>query len=182
MKLYNAIRLWWKFEGRYYHKDFQNGVKNLIRWFPIIWRDRDWDTSYIWNLYIQKLKFQSKYISTENRHTTAKRDAEVMITCVRLMERIENSYYASEFMDYHKSLYNWIDCDHPGSKELDIVELSENYKDYFAKYPLLYKTLLKQYPDVDKKGIAIRMSRENHKRAKRLLFSIMEQSIEKWWD
>lgn len=182
MKLYNAIRLWWKFEGRYYHKDFQNGIKNLIRWFPIIWRDRDWDTSYIWNLYIQKLKFQSKYIGRENRHTTAKRDAEVMIMCVRLMERIKDDYYGSEFMNYHESEYNWIDCEHPDVKELDIVELSENYNDYFAKYPLLYKTLLKQYPDEDKKGIAIRMSWENHKRAKRILFSTMEQSIEKWWD
>ena len=26
------IKLWWRFEGRYYYKDFIQGVKNLYKW------------------------------------------------------------------------------------------------------------------------------------------------------
>lgn len=182
MKLFNNIIIWWKWEAKYYHLEFARGIKNLIRWFPIIWKDRDWDTHFIWQLMIQKLKFQSKYIGDRDFHTRAKRDAQIMMTCVRLMEKVKEEHYGSEFMDYHDSDYNWIDCDHPGYKKLDIVEKWEDYDTYFRKYPLVYKKVVKQYPDEDKKGIAIRMSRENHNRARRILFALMERNIEGWWD
>ena len=176
------IQLWWKFEGRYYHKDFANGVKNLIRWFPVIWKDRDWDDHFIWQLMIQKLKFQSKYIGERDYHTRAKRDAEIMMTCVRLMERVKEEYYGMEYMDYQDSDYNFIDSDTPGYKELDIVENWEKYDEYFAKYPLIHKKVLKKYPDEDKKYIAMKVAFENHDRARKLLFKLMERNIECWWD
>jgi hypothetical protein len=33
-----------------------------------------------------------------------------------------------------------------------------------------------------KAGVAINIAHINHLRAKRLLFSILEENIEKWWD
>lgn len=182
MKLLKNISLWWRFEGRYYHKDFVNGVKNLVRWFPIIWKDRDWDDHFIWVLMIQKLKFQSKYIGEKDRHTSAKRDAEIMMTCVRLMEKVKEEFYGMEYMDYHESDYNWIDCDKPGYKQLDIVQKSENFDDYFKKYPLVYKKIKEKYPEESKDRIAMKMSRENHNRARKILFKLMENNIERWWD
>ena len=182
LNIFEKIYIWWKFDAKYMHKEFARGVKNLWRWFPTIWKDRDWDDHFIWVLMIQKLKFQSKYIGDRGFHTRAKRDAEIMMTCVRLMEKVKEEYYGSEFMDYHESDYNWIDCENPEFKQLDIVEKWEDYDAYFKKYPLVYKAILKQYPDEDKKGIAIRMSHENHNRARRILFKLMENNIERWWD
>lgn len=184
MKLLEKIRLWWKFEGQYYHKDFAYGVKNLIKWFPVIWKDRDWDDHFIWRIMIQKLKNQSKYIGQRDYHTRAKRDAEIMMTCVRLMERVSDEYYNIEYMDYHDSDYNFIDSkDHPGYKELEIVENWEKYDDYFAKYPLVHKAVLKEYPnETDKYRIAMMIAHKNHNRARKLLFNLMDRNIECWWD
>lgn len=187
----NKIVLWWKFEGRYYHKDFINGIKNLIKWFPTIWKDRDWDTSFIFEIMIQKLKNQSDYIGKKDRHTRAKRDAEVMMTCVRLMEKVKDGYYESEYSDYHDSDYNWIDSDEPGYSQLDIVEKSENFDDYFKKYPSTMRKVLNNPKSFDyiqedykykKSTTALLMSRENHIKAKRILFTLMERNIEGWWD
>ena len=33
------IKLWWIYDGRYLHRDFITGVKNLWNWFPVIWSD-----------------------------------------------------------------------------------------------------------------------------------------------
>ena len=88
-KAIEYIRLLWKFEIRFYLRNFISGIKNLIRWFPIIWKDRDWDDRFIWQIMIQKIKFQAQYIGKRDRHTRAKRDAEIMMTCVRLMERVK---------------------------------------------------------------------------------------------
>jgi hypothetical protein len=182
LNFFEKIYLWFKFEGRYYHKDFIRGVKNIWRWFPIIWRDRDWDDHYIWVLMIQKLKFQSKYIGERDIHVSAKRDAEIMMTCVRLMEKVKEEFYHMEYMDYHESDYNWIECDKPGYKQLDIVQKSEKFDEYFAKYPLVYKKIKKQNPEDSKDTIAIKMSWENHNRARKILFKLMESNIERWWD
>ena len=70
------------------------------------------------------------------------------------------------------------------SKLLDsqIVQNKEWFDEYFKKYPLVYKKLRQEYPNDSKDRIAMRMSLENHKRAKTLLFKLMDQHIECWWD
>jgi len=130
------------------------GIKNLTRWFPVIWKDKDWDQHFIWEVMIQKLKFQAKYIGERDIHTRAKRDAEIMMTCVRLMERIQEEYYIAERFDY----------------------------EYFKKYPLIYKKIKQQHPDKSKSTISFYMSYENHNGARKILFKLMEHNIESWWD
>lgn len=187
----NSFRIWWKYEGRYYHKNLVQGIKNIIRWFPTIWNDRDWEHGFILELMMKKIEFQAKYIGDKDRHTSAKRDAEIMMTCVRLMEKLKDEYYESEYSDYHDSDYNWIDSDKPGYSQLDIVEKSENFDEYFKKYPSTMRKVLSnpkafdyiQEDYKDKKStLAMLMSRENHNKARRILFTLMERNIEKWWD
>lgn len=186
-KLLNKLEYWLVHEARYYHKDFITGMTNLWRWFPTIWRDRDWDDYYIWILLEKKLIHQSKYIGSKGIHLNANRDAERMMTCVRLIQKIRNEDYHMEYMDYHKSEYHWDDVPYRDDvKQLRIEELSENFDDYFNKYPLVYKRLIKQ-PKVkhrrsDKSFVAMKISRENHERARKLLFKLMERHIESWWD
>jgi hypothetical protein len=190
LNVFEKISLWWRFEGRYYHKDFINGIKNLVRWFPIIWRDRDWDDHYIWQLIQQKLKFQSNYIGKRDFHMCAKRDAEIMMTCVKLIEKIKDEYYNLEYMDYHDTDWEFIDCeDRPGYSELKFIDISENLDEYFKKYPRQYKKVLsgeinlfKRDEEKDKKLIAMEIAHENHQRARKLLFTLLERNIEKWWD
>ena len=59
---------------------------------------------------------------------------------------------------------------------------SHYFDDYFKKYPLVYKKVLKENPNEDKSKIALLISIENHKRAKKLVFKLMENYIECWWD
>lgn len=185
--MYYTIKRWLKWELPYYPKYFIEGVKNLIRWFPIIWKDRNWDHHYIWEIMKFKLSNQSKYIGTKDRHISAKRDAEIMMTCVRLIDKIQSEYYSSEYMDYHKSEFHWDDYeDKPDHKQLRIEELNENFDDYFSKYFLIYKKVRKSrktlFPKKTKQGIAMNIAYINHQRAKKLLFNILENNIERWWD
>jgi len=162
-------------------KRFIKRIKNLVRWFPIIWKDQDWDHHFIFEILKFKLKNQAEYIGYHDRHVSAKRDAEIMMLCVRLIEKVQSEYYQLEYMDYHKSDYNWIDSESfPGMYELQIVEKSERFDEYFKKYPLIYRCV----PDlnVPKTAIAYYIAQTNHTRARKLLFNILEKNIERWWD
>jgi hypothetical protein len=184
------IPSWWNHEGKYYFKMFRTSIKNLIYWFPVIWKDRNWDSHYIFEIMMHKLKAQSKYIGSRDIHTRAKRDAEVMMTCVRLMKLVQEETYSSEYSDYHKTKHWFEDVeDKSGYYSWESKLLEENFDDYFKKYPLIYKRVLngegifkREGREDDKQVIAMNIAHINHDRARKLLFKIMESSVENWWD
>ena len=184
------IPLWWNHEGRYLHRHVWTGIKNIWYWLPIIWKDRNWDYNYIFDIMTHKLKAQSKYIGSRGTHLSAERDAEIMMTCVRLMKLVQEDTYSSEYSDYHKTKH-WLEDieDKPGLSSWESRLLEENFDDYFKKYPLIYKRVLNGEGVFGRKGrednkqvIAMNISHINHDRAKKLLFKLMEENIERWWD
>jgi hypothetical protein len=162
-------------------KQFFRRIYNLYRWAPIIWRDQDWDHSYIYEILKFKLKNQAEYIGDKNRHTTAKRDAEIMMLCVRLIDKVQNEFYSTEYFKYCESELNFVDSkNHPGYYELVGEIFSEDFDDYFKKYPLIYRLV----PDLkaSREKIAFQIAKINEERAHKLLFKILEQNIRRWWD
>jgi hypothetical protein len=96
-----------------------------------------------------------------------------------------------EYMDYHNSNYNWIDVDGKSDlKQLDIEMVSENFDDYFKKYPRQYKRVMsgelnrfdRNIEEKEKQVIAMEIAHENQDRCRKLVFSIMEKRIDGWWD
>lgn len=178
-------------------KQFKVSVKNLIRWFPIIWKDRDWDDHFIWEIMKNKLRWQAKYIGDRNFHTRAEIDAKRMRLCANLIDKVQDEFYPGEYMDYHKTKYWFEDIeDKPGYSSWESRQLSENFDEFFKKYPSAYKKVLadkklqiftletregETYSDV-KQRIAMNIGHYNHNRARKLLFKIMEENIEGWWD
>jgi hypothetical protein len=137
-----------------------------------------------------KIKAQSKYIGSRGIHMRAERDAEIMMTCVRLMETIQEDTYSSEYSDYHKTKH-WFE-DVPGKEGYSSWEsrlMEENFDDFFKKYPLIYKRALngegpfsREGREEDKQIIAMNIGHINQNRASKLLFKLMEENIQRWWD
>ena len=132
---YWRLYRWVKWKLPYQHKYIKYGVQNLYKWFWIIWKDRDWDHYYIFQILKFKLEKQAKHLTEAGYHESDQREAERMMTCVRLINKLQNEDYYEE-MYQHKKL------------------TSEIVSKYQAK----------------------------HNKAKRLLFKILEERIEQWWD
>ena len=189
---FRRIWLWWEHDGKYYHKYFIQGVKNIIYWFPVIWKDRNWDGHYIFEILQHKLVAQANYIGKRDFHTRAQLDAKRMRLCVKLIKKVQEEDYTMEYMDYAKDRVWFTDCeDRPGSSLYNSEEIWEKYDEYFAKYPLVYKKVLKgegvftlngRDDSEMKRVIAMNIAHLNHDRARKLLFKIMEENIEGWWD
>jgi hypothetical protein len=105
------------------------------------------------------------------------------------MHLVQEEYYSSEYTDYHKTK-SWFEPDKKeGYSTWESRELEENFDDYFAKYPLIYKRALRGegiYTSNDKKEVkqtlAMNMGYINQNRAHKLLFKTMEDNILGWWD
>jgi hypothetical protein len=199
---FEKIRLWWKFEGQYYHKDLQYGIQNLIRWFSIIWKQRDWDSAYMYDMMIHKLELQAKHTAKYGHHENSDTDAEKMFMTARLMKKVRDEFYQLEYADYHKTKFEFLDVaeeDMPeefkGQKlyELDTTELSETFSIYFTKYRRMYEKVMSMdyeeliFKDIFQDGrlqknvVAMNIAHMNHARAKKLLFKILESEMPGWW-
>ena len=185
------IPLWWDQEGRYIHREIARGFKNIWYWLPIIWKDRHWDSHYIFEIMMHKIKAQSKYIGDRGIHTRAERDAEIMMTCVRLMKLVQDETYSSEYSDYHKTKHWFEPADKEGYSTWESRILEEDFDGYIKKYPLIEKRVMKgdgifSLDGEDsleiKQRVAMNIGQINHERARKLLFKLMEANIERWWD
>ena len=184
------ISLWWKFDGRYYHKFLKHGIKNIIYWFPIIWKDRNWDHDYIFRILQHKLKAQSKYIGSNDRHTRAQYDAQRMNLCINLMQKLQDSYYDLEYMDYAKDRHWFEPCEgKEGYSTWESENIWEEYDQYFKKYPNIYRRVMNgagwasiEGREDDKHFIAMSIGHMNVERAHKLLFKVLQTNIRNWWD
>ena len=191
--------LYWTKIG-YKVRGFFTSVGNLIKWFPVIWKDRDWDDHYIFEVFKFKLEKQAKYIKEKGFHTNSDLDAKRMMLCVKLMEKVQEDFYTMEYMDYEEKDFFFVPTgegieDGEGGYYMETRLKKENLNDFFKKYPLVYKKIItnKKYHifKMDnenltsyevKSRIALNIGRYNHERARKLLFKILSENIERWWN
>lgn len=152
-----------------YH-NIKNGVRNIIRWFPTIWNDRNFDyTSIYWILYI-KLKNMEEFFKSDNCWSSCKeRQAKELNIAKNLCKRLAENEYLENATFWHDQKYE-----------------SRTFDEMFKPHP-------------DKKGWKIYVDDKNKKRTesferccnhsnymrkrdKRYLFKYIEKNIENWWD
>jgi hypothetical protein len=109
-------------------------IKNIIRWIPVLWKDKDWDYWHTFEILKTKLKFQSEHFRKQGYHVSSERDAEQMELCIRLIDKVQNEYYLDK-------------------------AFKQNLTDE-----------------------AIISAVNKHDKAKRILFKLLDQNIEKWWN
>jgi hypothetical protein len=188
-KLIWKIQRWFLWEAKHLHRDIIKGIKNLWKWLPLVWKDRDWDHHFIFETLKFKIQNTAKYIKDKDRYVGAERDYEVMMTCVRLIQKIQDEEYDGEWTDYLNEKMIFKKEESGDMSILEFETISENFQSYYNKYPLVYKRALIAsrgskwpYTDISDETISMWMCHYNHTRAKRILFTLMERNIEKWWD
>ena len=162
---------------------FMTGCKNVIRWSPTIFKDRDWDHWHIYNILQKKIEFQRQEIIYANRHTDINRDNRDMTIVLNLIERVNEDFYSVEYLDYSESKFRFEPID--GDDEYYTMEqdvISENYDEYIKKYPSSVRKVLKEKPDLNKKDLCFWVARHNEEKAHDLLHKILKERIRHWWD
>jgi hypothetical protein len=163
------------------------GTINIIKWLPVIYKDRNYDYTYTYKVLKHKLKQQRDYLVHNDRNSdihTINRDITI---CLNLIQRIEDEYYYTEHQDYYRSTTKFVPVSNrPNTYEYKEEIQYENFSGYFTKYPLVVKRMVQKYPNEDfnnsKLKLGLYIAYNNHKRAQRLLFKILGERIDHWWD
>jgi hypothetical protein len=192
LSLWYKMQLFWKYDLKYYPSRFLRGVKNLIEWFSIIWEDRDYDSHYLMVLMKFKIQKMSKLQGSTNSHASTQRNVEIMNTVVRLIDKVVDETYRHEYYDYFESTFKFVKVERSDNnpKREDYYSMEEEItrddtQDYIKKYPRTYKQVTNHSwykDDISPTMIPMIMGDIRHEKAKRLLYTLMERNVEKWWE
>ncbi len=182
---YWKLYRWFKWDTKHFHRDVAQGFRNLWKWFPIIWKDRDWDDHFIFEPLKFKIKNTADYFEKKQRFVGWENEVRYMRICVSLIDKIQQEYYRAEYTDYFDNKFNFIPTGDGETYELKIDTIRNDSDQYVSKYPHAKRRVFldprfKNYRD--DKRIHIAMGIIRHEKARKLLFKILEQRIEHWWD
>ena len=79
-------------------RNFIRNVKRVWYWLPIIWKDRDWDYYYIYEMLKQKLIKVEQYILKDGIHIYNDVDAANIRTAINMIEKVQNEYYLDQYL------------------------------------------------------------------------------------
>ncbi len=148
MRIFRRIK---RFFGR-----VVDGIRNLIRWFPIVWNDRDFDYWYFEKILAHKLKaMRDFHVSPNAMSMEAPEVAKQIDEVLALYDRLEKDDYVEEVDPEMHLGYMLVD---------DEVIYNDNRRDN--------EYIMSVYMEADKRKKADRLK----------LYTIMAENMENWWD
>lgn len=158
-------------------KNFIKKTKRVIRYIPVIWNSYDFDYRYAIDLFQMKLEDIADFMESDKALSTeAKNDAKRIRTAIRLMKKVYDEEYATEYLDTMEELYgegvNGFDfVSTGGDGENEMFQLKRKYEDWENG---------EEIKKVEKE--LFNKSYEKQQRAHKLLWEFIEHNIQRWWD
>ena len=92
--------------------DIKHGIKNLIRWFPVIYNDRDWDQNYIYRLLEYKFKHMEEFFRSDKVWSAkALNVARELQIAKNLCKRLSEEDYLISAMMWHDQKFEDVEWD-----------------------------------------------------------------------
>jgi len=83
------------------------GIQNLIVWFPIIWKDRDWDNYFLYAVMHKKLQKMSRFHAKYGITMGAPKYAKQTKICYLLLKRLMEENYTTPYDKRNKPHFDW---------------------------------------------------------------------------
>jgi hypothetical protein len=110
-------------------------IRKILRWIPILWRDRDWDYYYVYEILKQKLIDTEAYIRKDGLHVFNEHDADSIKTAIEMIEKVQTEYhldkYLSEATEWTTDGMNKATKDHDKAKQELFKYLNNNIEKWW---------------------------------------------------
>lgn len=156
-------------------KRVKQSITNLIKWFPVIWNDRDWDHQFFHIMLRKKLSNMEDFYRNHGCHLNAIKDADNIKICVNLLDRIIQDKYHEMFFDNHDK--KW------GDITLMYSNIEDN-KDLVSVDVIRSKTITEEDKKQERKEFESLFKKQEQQRLQDIeyLYDMLKNNILCWWD
>ena len=137
-------------------------IQNIIRWFPIIWQDKDFDFGYVYRILYFKFKNMEEFFRSENAWSANSiKDANRIKVAKNLAKRLSESNHLENAMMFYNKKY--------GDKKIMTIENGW----------VVWTKDKKMMDAFEKCG---KHSEYMEKQDKEFLFDYLKKYSDRWWD
>ena len=106
---------WWKYERAaarvwdFFHHDLYRGVRNLVLFFPVVWRWRSWDFAHDYDIFMRAIELHRNALLKFSRHEKWQRDVAGMGIVLRrwVMFSDQDGDHLKAFCEEHGDPLTW---------------------------------------------------------------------------
>ena len=151
-------------------------IKNIVRWWKIIWNDRDWDYGFFEEILVFKLKNMRDFYQNGINvwSANAPQVADEISEVIEIFERIQEDNYENLVSP---GFNDWIDKQHAVGESIFKTKINED-----GEKTLTFNT--PKWTEEEKKAreeVYIK-AEEMHNEDYRKAFELIGRNIRKWWD
>lgn len=154
---------------------FFRKIKDIFEWIPVIWKDEEWDDSYIYDILLYKIKRVRRHHEKRMFFVGVEKEIQNMKDCEYILQRLVDDDYSFNYWDDRLN------------KKYGESEVSFDKVDG-SKYYTLNIDRPRVMTDQDKKDefkmIRRRMDLEKYLKDqdKYFLYKSMKRHWDSWWD
>ena len=170
---------WNKFT--YFFRRKYHQISRVIDFLPVIWNGFDFDYKYSIELFKKQLERQATFLESDRAYTlSAKMNAQKIRTVIRLMDKVYDEEYASEYMVLIDKLYGTTHYEFVDANEVSKRTDEKLYEMKVWNENAVDEQHQKEIDEVRKQMML--HSIDKQKRAHKLLWDFVEWNIQGWWD
>jgi len=158
-------------------KSIRVGLINLYRWFPVIWKDRDWDDHYIVEILIKKLEHQRDFFKSNKAYSAnANEVASEIQYAIDMLRKTQDSFDHYELPATEALDLKW------GVRDISFVPIEgTNLTEMKSNIPnVKNEEDKKQYSKEFRESL--QSARNQYMEDKRKVYTFIAENIDKWWD
>ncbi len=144
------------------------GIKNIVSWVPVIWKDRDWDQSFFYKILRFKLYKMKKYFETDSLAADSENIKNNIGKCIDILDRLIEDDYASESYKKHDEKWGEIRLNlDDGNLEIDrknVLTEKDREEERYEFFNILKEEHKLRNDDINS------------------LFDLLKKNVEEWWD
>jgi len=166
----------------YPFRDFYRRIRNVLRWLPTIWKDRDYDDSYITEILIKKLEFtRDFYLSDKAYSAEADKVAEQIQEAIDRLHQTKDSWEFYEDPAMELLQQKW------GLTTFNFEPYTHDENGGVLTYEMKSKTE-KANTDKEKEQYSeefrttLKAARKEYMKDKKEAYKFIAKNIDKWWD
>jgi len=157
---------------------FFRKCRNVLRWLPTIWKDEDWDDSYIVDILVKKLEHQRDYFhSTRSIAMDAHKYADEIQIAIDGLRKTADSYEHYERLASDAMARKWGE----GVFRTEPIEGNSELSELHIDYPNV-KTDEDRAEHRREYREVMQTAQKLYMKDKRAVYRYIADNIDKWWD
>lgn len=176
-------RIYWKLDKAYWWvRSLPHNIYRVLTWFPIIWKDRDFDFAFFLTLMQYKMKRMREHIVQHDHLVSSKRIGKQLKYAEFLIDEYFDSKVRDKMLEDHEAEWGEIKTDLVKDKKLDGVE--ERYAQLWRMDSYTKKARAEGREDEEHEARTAMYRRQTEHEQEMLdrLFRHMRKYIQHWWD